>query len=178
MQREHLLQAGVLAFAKAAIDLPAEAWSFLAFDRGAGAGAFSHARQAARGHQAGTPDTLTRAKDCSPVWVELKAPGGRPSDAQVSMLKRFRDLGDIAVFGWSIADYRDALVAGGVPLRPAADALVLRHQSHVDAAIVRAEARAADGPAPVRKARPRKPGQPRFVAEKKLTRRINAGRLG
>src|SRR4051812_7408068 len=95
VDREHSIQKHARMWAAEQIDVPHE---FLAFDRAPAWGQFSHMRQKARGVRKGTADTVLvmQGQVC---WVEFKAPGSRPDDAQRDFGDRMRALG--WAWGWT-----------------------------------------------------------------------------
>lgn len=130
-QPEHNLQVQVHKFVRDCVAVP---HVFLAFDRSRKQSALQHVREKARGLRAGTADTLLLALPCPPVWVELKAPGNKPSELQLQFASDVEFVGCHWYWAASVEDYRVALFAAGVPLRP--NAVIVA--AHLDALLASA----------------------------------------
>lgn len=135
---EHCLQKHVRLWVREAVAAP---HVFLAFDRAAPTGQWTHARERARGVAPGTPDTLLRVKGLAPIWCELKAPGAKPSEHQLRMGGILESVGDDWFVARSCVEYRAALVEIGVPLAQNAEFLALFRDAAVEKEIVRARGR-------------------------------------
>lgn len=71
------------------------------------------------GLQRGWPDLLVLhpAPTCTAVvGIELKAPTGRPSEAQAAMERAFRDAHAAYEFCWSLENVEHALRTNGIPV--------------------------------------------------------------
>ena len=166
--RETWRQEKAVVFARDAIAGPHQ---FIAHDRAKASGGMSHLWQWKRGVRKGTPDTQLILPDGRSIWFEFKATGEKvkDDDDQGRMLAALRAMGHAASWGVTIEDMRAFYEAMGVPLVPNAAYRAMVLDGLVDSRIATAESRA-----PKKKAATRKAG-PRFVAGKKLARRIYAG---
>lgn len=138
IDREHVLQTHIRAFVRDAVAVDHE---FLAFDRSAPRGQFSHMREKARGVRAGTPDTLLRVAGLPNLWWECKWGDNEPTPAQVDMGQRLHRLGDYWDWGTTVMEYRAFLVRCGVSLRANAEFLAMHADAAVASVIARAEAK-------------------------------------
>lgn len=135
-QPEHNLQVQIVKFVRDCVDVP---HVFLGFDRSRKQSAMQHVREKARGLRAGTADTLLLPRPCPPIWVELKAPGNKPSESQLEFAADVQRVGCLWYWADSVARYRECLIIAGVPLRPNA-AIVA---AHLDALLAGAAMRRA-----------------------------------
>ena len=147
-QPEHALQISCKKFVRDCVNAE---HTFLAFDRTAKTSALQHVRESARGVRAGTADTLLLVKGLPPIWVELKAPGNKPSALQLEFAADVERVGCRWYWAASVQQCREVLFAAGVPMRPSAPLVA----EHLDGLLAGAAARKA-GKAP-RSYRPRKP---------------------
>jgi hypothetical protein len=115
---EASVQIAVANFLRLALR-PPTVW--FAVDHGAG----KMSRQAggllkARGGRRGLPDILVLhpnpAGSTAVVGIEIKAPTGRPSQAQADMEREFRRAHAAYEFCWSINDVEHALRTNGIPV--------------------------------------------------------------
>lgn len=143
IHREHIRQKHAAMFVREAIAAP---HLFLAFDRSAAGGQFSHMREKARGIKAGTPDTVLMVLGMPPLWAEWKADGNKPTDDQTRMGDELNAIGHR--WGWftSVVAYHEWLATAGVPMHPNAAFLALHHDAAADTVIARAERKKGTAP--------------------------------
>ena len=167
--RETWRQEKAVVFARDAIVGPHQ---FIAHDRAKASGGKSHLWQWKRGIRKGTPDTQLILPDGRSIWFEFKAPGKKveDDDDQGRMLAALRAMGHAASWGVTIEDMRAFYAARGVPLVANAAYRAMVLDGLVDSRIAKAESKAPGK----KKAATRKPG-PRFLAGKRMARRIYAG---
>lgn len=171
VQREHILQRYVTEFSETAIDSPVENYHFFSFDTARKATENERAREASRGIRRDTLDTLLIMRGRVDTWVELKVAPNVLSAGQARMINKLIHMGKNAEVAWSIADVCRIWRFNAIPLVPNADYIALHLDGKVATGIAKTEQRAE------------KPGraprtQPRFVAGKRLARRMNIDRLG
>lgn len=168
--REAWRQEKAVAFATAAIACP---HTILAFDRSQARGEWSHRFEAKRGVRAGTPDTLTIARDGERtwhVWVEWKAEANTPNVNQFEGIALLKSLGDVATWCVSIEGFFNVLDDLGIPMVPGAHVMALRYDGLVDSRIAKAEGAVVGVK---KKSRARKP-EPRFAGGKRFVGRATA----
>ena len=143
---------------------------FFAVDRRQKSGKFSHVREKARGHVAGTPDTILLFPGLPAIAIELKAPGNRPTDAQ-------ENVGEVIgksehLWGWcdSVVGYRALLVRFGVPLSPYSEVKALGHDATLASAAIRREETKTGRPSAKR--RPDKPSAARVRKMEAIRARV------
>lgn len=140
IQREHLLQRKIKEFVRDAVDGPCQ---FMAFDSAKKATPWARAREAARGIAKGTPDTSIKVPGLPTIWVELKAPGNKPSADQLEMAVRLQAVGDLWFWCNSVQSYAEGLLRFGVRLRDNWLFQSQHHDAFVASCIARAEAKRA-----------------------------------
>lgn len=113
IQREHRLQVAVNKWCREAIAVP---YLLNSIDRRAATGAFSHAREKARGCVAGWPDIMVLVSGLPAMCVELKAPGKKPEDHQTAVIARIRETGHRAAWCNCVMGFAKLLSDWGVPL--------------------------------------------------------------
>lgn len=144
ISREHCIQKHAKLFVREAI---AEDYEFLAFDRSAPYGQWSHMRQRSRGLQPGTSDTLLKRRyPHRSIWCEFKAPGNKPDDNQKRFGKRMQELGDEWFWADSVTAYWTGLAGKGVQFRPNAPFLAAHHDASVQGEIEAEELKAGKLP--------------------------------
>lgn len=141
--REHLTQRHIKLWVRDCVAAPHK---FLAFDRSAPGGKFTHLRERGRGIQRATPDTQLTVAGLPVIWSELKAPGKRPDADQERMGRELHALGQTWFWTTTVRGYMEGLCAAGVPLRPNAGAMAAIHDVEVEALIARAEAKRGAAP--------------------------------
>lgn len=164
--REAWRQERAVTFAREAITCP---HTIMAFDRSQARGEWSHRFEAKRGVRAGTPDTLTIARDDARlfhIWVEWKAPGSKPNENQTDGLALLESLGDVTDWCTTIEEFFFVLRDAGVPMLPGAHIMALRYDGMVDGRIAKAAAKTPTA----KKSRPRRP-EPRYTAGKSVVKR-------
>lgn len=119
---EHALQVRIHSWVRECIIVP---HVFMSFDRAKPHSQFQHAREAARGIRAGTPDTALLVGGVV-HWGELKAPGGKPTEHQDALGREIIDAGGIWFWTNSVDGYRQHLISYGVPLSSSAAMLAAR----------------------------------------------------
>jgi hypothetical protein len=112
---------------------------FFAVDRRQKSGAFSHVREKARGHVAGTPDTVLLFPGLPCIAIELKAPRKTPTENQERVGAVIQASGHF--WGWcdSVAGYCALLIRAGVPLGAAAALNAERKDVVLESAAIRRE---------------------------------------
>jgi len=163
--REGILQRHVKLFVRDAVTAPHE---FFAFDRAKAAGRFSHMREAGRGVRKGTPDTLLLVLGYPPVWVELKAPGGKPDAAQLAVGEALRAVGCRWEWCTTVLSYCAILAEMGVPMARNATVQAMQHDGAVASLIAQAELKRGDAPKAARKPK----AVPRYSATGKRAARM------
>jgi hypothetical protein len=166
--REAYRQEKAVVFARVAIIGPHK---FVAHDRSRPKSSKEHLFQWKRGVRKATPDTELIWPMSRVAKFEFKSPGQKPDGDQLQMLEDYRLLGIEAAWGVTIEDLYNFWTLAGVPMVPNAHFLALKYDGMVDSRIAKAEARNV-GTAAL-KVLARKAG-PRFVAGKRLSRRIYA----
>ena len=166
IQREHILQKHLRHWVRDAVSAD---HVFLSFDSAGKATQNQRARAAARGVAAGTPDTVLHTRGFPPLYAELKAPGGKPPEAQTEMMKRLQIAGCIVEVVRSVHDYFSLLYLVRVPLRINAQVMAQHYDLKIEAEIARAESRVG------KSARTTKPA-PRYTVGKRVASR--AARAG
>lgn len=138
---EHNLQVKIAQFVRECVPHP---HFFFAVDRRQKSGIYSHVREKARGHVAGTPDTTLLFPSLPAITVELKAYGKKPEPGgdQERVGGVIQASGHLWAWCDTVAGYAAILVRFGVPLTPYA----LLRAEHFDgilqaAAIKREEAK-------------------------------------
>lgn len=164
IQREHIFQRYLKSWVR---DCVAVEHLFMSFDSAGKATENQRARAAARGVLAGTPDTLLHVDGKPPIYAELKATGGKLSDAQVHMGSLLLRLGCWWNCCMSVDEYRVWLVYIGVPLVTNAEYQAMQADAKIEAAIAKAAAKK-----PTRTTKP----APRFTVGKRVASR--AARAG
>lgn len=148
---EHRLQTAVGKFVRSAVTAP---HFFECYDRSANdADGRRHMWEAARHIKSGTPDT-SLIVDGRVYRVELKAPGGKPTDRQWERIFEIQQAGAWAGWCCSVEAYGELLEAWGVPLAPNWRLQAQHHDAVVDA-------RAAKKPLTKKRAREPKPSAAR-----------------
>lgn len=165
--REGILQRHVKLFVRGAVTAPHE---FFAFDRAKAAGKFSHMQEAGRGVRKGTPDTLLLVLDYPPLWVELKAPGGKPDAAQLEVGQALRAVGCRWEWCTTVLSYCAILAEMGVPMAINAKVQALHHDGAVTSLIAQAEAKRGDVPRSYTP--PKAKAKPRYTATGKRASRM------
>ncbi len=91
------------------------------------------------------------------MWVELKAPGGRPSEAQTIVGAAIQTAGH--QWGWcnSVVGYAEMLKRWGVPLAPMAIVNAAHKDAVLASAAIRREEAKTGSPSKKRTSRPRAP---------------------
>lgn len=145
INREHILQTAIARWQREAIMTPHE---FLAFDRSAPTGKFSHAREANRGIRRDTPDTLLLADGFRPLWVELKYPPNKVVDGDDQHKMGARLIATGCNWQWvqSVQQYRRVVFALRYRLTENAEFLALQGDAHVASLIAQAELKAGKIP--------------------------------
>lgn len=160
---EAILQRHVKLFCRDAITAQHK---FLAFDRSAPRGKFSHLAEKARGVEANTPDTLLMVVDLRDIWTEWKWPPNKPNAGQIAMGQNLMDLGR----WWSWADniqvWAEWLFSLGVEMRADFRSIAERHQAAAESTIARAELKRGTVP---KSAKSR--AEPRYTAGKGALKR-------
>jgi hypothetical protein len=110
---EHVLQTQIKAFVRESIEAP---HSFQCFDRAANHSGRQHLWEKNRGIRAGQPDTLLLC-DGRAIYCELKAPGNKPSDAQLEMGREIEWAGGVWFWADSVVAYYLGMVAWRIPMR-------------------------------------------------------------
>ena len=168
--REGILQRHVKLFVRDGVTAPHE---FFAFDRAKAAGKFSHMREAGRGVRKGTPDTLLLVLGHPPLFVELKAPGGKLDAAQLAVGEALRAVGCRWEWCTTVLSYRAILAEMGVPMAGNATVQAMHHDGAVASLIAEAELKRGDTP----KSYAPKKAKPRYVATgKRAARMAGVGR--
>ena len=152
--REHIRQRHIKLWVRDCVAVPHK---FLAHDRSAPGGRFSHLRERGRGIAPGTPDTQLTVVGLPTIWCELKAPDKTPDEDQLRMGRELQTLGQVWFWATTVAGYMKGLIAAGVPLRPNAVVMAALHDAAADATIARAETKRGEAPkkprgAPLRRA--------------------------
>jgi hypothetical protein len=134
---EHALQVMVAKWVRMNVPMPHH---FFASDRSRKQSALQHVREKARGMIAGTPDTHLLLPGHPLIAIELKAPGGRPTDQQRRVGEAICAAGGMWTWVTSVTEYAAALVSAGVWLEPSAFIAAAGHDATLaGAAIKRAE---------------------------------------
>ena len=168
--REQILQRHVKLFVRDAVTAPHE---FLAFDRAKATGKFSHMREAGRGVRKGTPDTLLLVLGFPPLWVELKAPGSKPDEAQMEVGLALVAVGCRWEWCATVRSYWGVLADLGVPMAGNSSVQALHHDGAVASLIAKAEAKRGDAP----KSYVPPKAKPRYIATgKRAARMAGVGR--
>jgi hypothetical protein len=141
--REHIRQRHIRLWVRDCVATPHK---FLAHDRSAPGGKFSHLRERGRGIAPGTPDTQLSVAGLPTIWCELKAPGNRPDEDQLRMGRELQALGQSWFWATTVAGYMAGLVQAGVPLRSNAAAMAALHDAEADATIARAALKRGEAP--------------------------------
>lgn len=128
---EHNLQVKINQWVRECVPMP---HFFCGIDRSKATGAHTHAREAARGLIAGTPDTVLLIPHLPGIMIELKTPGNTPTDRQDDVGVAITAAGHL--WGWcdSVTGYMALLEGFGVALAPRADVLAARHDAVLAAA--------------------------------------------
>lgn len=129
---------------------------FFAVDRRQKSAAFSHVREKARGHVAGTPDTVLLFPGLPAITIELKAKDkkveeGGNQDRVGSLIEASGHL-----WGWcdSVAGYCALLTRFGIPLRPYASVKAEHHDLVLAGAAIKREEAKSGKPSKKRGYRP------------------------
>lgn len=135
-QPEHNLQTKINQWVRENVPHP---HFFFAVDRRKKSGMFSHVREKARGHVAGTPDTVLLFPGLCCITIELKAPRKTPDENQEQVGAVIQEAGHF--WGWcdSVAGYCALLVRAGVPLGPLAALNAERKDAVLEGAAIRRE---------------------------------------
>ncbi len=167
IQREHILQVRIREFVRDAVDAPHE---FLAFDRSAAGGQFTHDRERSRGIRSGTADTLLMVAGMPDIWVELKRRGEKPEPGgdQEKFGEAVIAVGRMWFWADTVESYHQGLVRCGVPLRANAAFQAMHKDGRVDTIIAKAEVKRGKAH---KTAKPRKAGH-RNVASGARARRM------
>ena len=170
IQREHIFQRYLNAWVR---DCVAVEHLFLSRDAAKITTVYGRAKDKARGMVAGDPDTCLHVLEFPAIYAELKAPGGKPSEAQEYISTRLMRLGCYWSYVTSVEQYRLWIAAIGVPLVTNAEYQAMQADAKIEAAIAKA---AAKKPARATKpARTTKP-TPRYTVGKRVASR--AARAG
>jgi len=164
IQREHIFQRYLKTWVR---DCVAVEHLFMSFDSAGKATENQRARAAARGVLAGTPDTVLHVEGLPPIYAELKARGGKLSDAQQRLGEKLGELGCYWFCVSSVEGYHLWLSGLRVPLVTNA----AYQAQHADAKIEAAIAKSRVGK-PTRTTKP----APRFTVGKRVASR--AARAG
>ena len=164
IQREHIFQRYLKTWVR---DCVAVEHLFMSFDSAGKATENQRARAAARGVLAGTPDTVLHVKGFPPIYAELKAPGGKISEAQYQIGEKLNALGCHCALVMSIEHYRLRIAHIGVPLVTNAEYQAMQADAKIEAAIAKAATK--------KPGRTTKPA-PRFTVGKRVASR--AARAG
>lgn len=153
-QPEHALQVKLSQWTRENVPQP---YFFTAIDRSRKQSAMQHVREKARGLVAGTPDCVLILPRLPAMWVELKAPGGRPSEAQALVGAAIQTAGH--KWGWcnSVVGYAEMLKRWGVPLSPIAILNAVHKDAILTSASIRREESKTGAPSKKRAFRPRAP---------------------
>lgn len=145
INREHILQTAIARWQREAILTPHE---FMAFDRSAPTGQFTHAREANRGILPNTPDTLLLADGFRPLWVELKYPPNKVVDGDDQHKMGTRLIATGCNWDWvlSVEAYHRVVAALGYRLAANAEFLAMQGDAHVASLIAQAELKAGKTP--------------------------------
>jgi hypothetical protein len=155
-QPEHNLQTKICGFVRDCVAADHEFW---ANDRSRKQSQLQHVREKNRGLRPGVADTTLAVVNLPEIYIELKWPPHKPSDAQVAFGLDMQRLGRKWYWADSVDRFRLCLVDAGVPLRPNA-ALVAQH---LDILLAGRKMRAA-GLLPKRKRGRGKPRAPKVTA--------------
>jgi len=166
IQREHILQKHLRHWVRDAVQAD---HVFLSFDSAGKATQNQRARAAARGIAAGTPDTVLHVRGFPPMYAELKADGGKLSDAQAEMMGQLRVVGCNVWLVHSVHEYFAYLCLALVSMRANAQVLAQHYDLKIEAEIARAESRVSK---PARTTKP----EPRYTVGKRVASR--AARAG
>jgi len=179
IQREHIFQRYLKTWVR---DCVAVDHLFMSFDSAGKATENQRARAAARGVLAGTPDTVLHVAGKPAIYAELKAPGGKLSDAQERLGKKLTALGCQWFCVNSVRSYGVWLIALDIPLVTNAGYQAMHADAKIEAAIAKAEAKeaaakgaAVDGKPAKKRTRTTKP-PPRYLVRKRVASR--AARAG
>jgi hypothetical protein len=145
-QPEHALQISIVKWVRDCVAVDHE---FHAFDRSKKQSEFQHVREKSRGIRRGCADTMIEVVNLPNVWVEIKWPPNKPTEAQLEFAAAVERVGRKWYWADSVDRFRECLVAAGVPLRPNA-AIVA---AHLDALLASAAIRKS-GKAPKSYRRP------------------------
>jgi hypothetical protein len=133
---EHELQVMVTKFVRNCVPMP---HFFCGIDRSQRHGEFEHVRQKARGLISGTPDTLLIVPGLPAIAIELKAPGNKPTEAQLRVRDAIQAAGGI--WGWcdTVFGYAAILLNAGVPMIGRWDIAAAGHDATLVGAAIRRE---------------------------------------
>lgn len=153
---EHDLQVKVVQWVRENVPHP---HFFFAVDRRQKSGLFSHAREKARGHIAGTPDTVLLFPGLPAITIELKARG-----KEIVEGGNQERVGDVIqatghLWGWcdTVVGYCALLTSFGVPLGRYAALNAERKDAVLEGAAIKREEAKTGVPSKKRYAKPRVP---------------------
>ena len=113
-QLEHNLQTKIVGFVRDCVIPDHEFW---ANDRSRKQSEFQHVREKARGIRPGIADTTLAVVGMPEIYIELKWPPNKPTDAQLAFGQAMQRIGRKWYWADSVERFRECLVSAGVVMR-------------------------------------------------------------